>query len=181
MHTGTNVPPTAVRPRSCWHCFFLHHWNWLVDRCLIGALFGSRPDLPMGILSLFLAAKSDTKLSTLTQICSAYSWLNVGGKLLKVLGLKRLFSEESEIKRKLLKLRGRWPAPLPSRRNRRHISVTACCCSFSCLCRGKLRCRCRCRWISSLMEFAAVFTSRRHEMALGLAAWQEPRCRSFRG
>jgi hypothetical protein len=69
-------------------------------------------DLPMGVLSIVLAA-NDTKksLSTWTQICSAYSWLNVGGKLLKVLALKRLFAEEKDIKRKLQKLSGRWSRP----------------------------------------------------------------------
>jgi hypothetical protein len=84
----------------------------------------------MGVLSLFLAAKSDKKLSILTQICSAYSWVNVGGKFLKLLGLKRLFSEESEIKRKLQKRLGLWaklwPAPLPDCRNRGSISITCC-------------------------------------------------------
>ena len=73
----------------------------------------------MGVLSIVLAA-NDTKkkLSTWTQICSAYSWLNVGGKLLKVVALKRLFAEEKEIKRKLQKLSGRW-SRLPRYRNRR--------------------------------------------------------------
>jgi hypothetical protein len=66
-------------------------------------------DLPMGVLSIVLAANdTNNKLSTSTQICSAYSWLNVGGKLLKVVALKRLFTEEREIKRKLQKLSGRW-------------------------------------------------------------------------
>ncbi len=60
----------------------------------------------MGILAIFLAAASDTKLSTFTLICSAYSWLNVGGKLLKIAGLKRQLAEESDIKRKLAKLLG---------------------------------------------------------------------------
>jgi hypothetical protein len=62
----------------------------------------------MGVLSIVLAANSDTKLSTLTQVCAAYSWLNVGGKLLKLVALKRLFAEENDIKRKLQKLSGRW-------------------------------------------------------------------------
>ncbi len=67
----------------------------------------------MGVLSIVLAA-NDTgkKLSTWTQICSAYSWLNVGGKLLKVVALKRLFAEEKEIKRKVQKLSGRRSACL---------------------------------------------------------------------
>ncbi len=61
----------------------------------------------MGVLSVVLAA-NDTKkkLSTWTQICSAYSWVNVGGKLLKFLALKRLFAEAIEIKRKLHKISG---------------------------------------------------------------------------
>ena len=65
----------------------------------------------MGVLSIVLAANSDTKLSTLTQVCSAYSWLNVGGKLLKLVALKRLFAEEKDIKRKLQKLSGRRSCP----------------------------------------------------------------------
>ena len=68
-------------------------------------------DLPMGVLSIVLAANSDTKLSTLTQVCSAYSWLNVGGKLLKLVALKRLFADEQNIKRKLQKLSGRRSCP----------------------------------------------------------------------
>jgi hypothetical protein len=65
----------------------------------------------MGVLSIVLAANSDKKLDPLTQLCSAYSWLNVGGKLLKLVALKRLFAEEKEIKRKLQKLSGRWSRP----------------------------------------------------------------------
>jgi hypothetical protein len=66
----------------------------------------------MGVLSIVLAANdTNKKLSTSTQLCSAYSWVNVGGKLLKVLTLKRLFAEEKEIKRKLQKLSGRWSRP----------------------------------------------------------------------
>jgi hypothetical protein len=80
----------------------------------------------MGVLSIVLAA-NDTKrqLSTWTQICSAYSWLNVGGKFLKVVALKRLFAEEKEIKRKLQKLSGRWshPASLLSRLQIVDVSV----------------------------------------------------------
>ena len=68
-------------------------------------------DLPMGVLSIVLAANSDTKLSPLTQVCSAYSWLNVGGKLLKLVSLQRLFAEEKDIKRKMLKPSGRWSCP----------------------------------------------------------------------
>ncbi len=64
-------------------------------------------DLPMGVLSIVLAANSDKKLDPLTQLCSAYSWLNVGGKLLKLVALKRLFAEEKDIKRKMQKLSGR--------------------------------------------------------------------------
>jgi hypothetical protein len=60
----------------------------------------------MGILAIFLASASDTKLSTFTQVCTAYSWLNVGGKLLKAAGLKQQLAEESDIKRKLAKLLG---------------------------------------------------------------------------
>jgi hypothetical protein len=62
----------------------------------------------MGVLSIVLAANSDTKLSPLTQVCSAYSWLNVGGKLLKLVALKRLFAEEKDLKRKMQKPSGRW-------------------------------------------------------------------------
>jgi hypothetical protein len=58
----------------------------------------------MGILAIFLASASDTKLSSFTQVCTAYSWLNVGGKLLKLLGLKRQLAEEADIRRKLGKL-----------------------------------------------------------------------------
>ncbi len=61
----------------------------------------------MGVLSIVLAANSDKKLDPLTQLCSAYSWLNVGGKLLKLVALKRLFAEEKDIKRKMQKLSGR--------------------------------------------------------------------------
>jgi hypothetical protein len=61
-------------------------------------------DLPMGILAIFLASASDTKLSTFTQVCTAYSWINVGGKLLKLVGLKQQLAEEADIKRKLGKL-----------------------------------------------------------------------------
>jgi hypothetical protein len=60
----------------------------------------------MGILAIFLASASDTKLSTFTQVCTAYSWFNLGGKLLKIAGLKRQLAEESDIKRKLMKLLG---------------------------------------------------------------------------
>jgi hypothetical protein len=63
-------------------------------------------DLPMGILAIFLANASDTKLSTFTQVCTAYSWLNVGGKLLKIAGLKQQLAQESDVKRKLTKLLG---------------------------------------------------------------------------
>jgi hypothetical protein len=68
-------------------------------------------DIPMGVLSIALVATvtSDTKLSLLTQVCSAYSWLNVGGKLLKLLALNRLFAEEADTKRKLQKHSGRGP------------------------------------------------------------------------
>ena len=65
----------------------------------------------MGVLSIALAANSDTKLSPLTQVCSAYSWLNVGGKLLKLVSLQRLFAEEKDIKRKMQKPSGRWSCP----------------------------------------------------------------------
>ncbi len=66
----------------------------------------------MGVLSIVLAANdTNKKLSTSTQLCSAYSWVNVGGKLLKVFTLKRLFAEEKEIERKLQKLSGRWSRP----------------------------------------------------------------------
>jgi hypothetical protein len=66
----------------------------------------------MGVLSIVLAANDiNKKLSTATQLCSAYSWVNVGGKLLKVLALKRLFAEEKELIRKLRKLSGRWSRP----------------------------------------------------------------------
>jgi hypothetical protein len=65
----------------------------------------------MGVLSIALAANSDTKLSTLTLVCSAYSWLNVGGKLLRLVALQRLFAEEKDIKRKMQKLSGRWSCP----------------------------------------------------------------------
>jgi hypothetical protein len=65
----------------------------------------------MGVLSIVLAANSDTKLSAMTQVCSAYSWLNVGGKLLKLVALQRLFAEEKDIKRKMQKLAGRWSHP----------------------------------------------------------------------
>jgi hypothetical protein len=60
----------------------------------------------MGILAIFLASAADTKLSTFTQVCTAYSWLNVGCKLLKIAGLKRQLAEECDIKRKLTKLLG---------------------------------------------------------------------------
>jgi hypothetical protein len=63
-------------------------------------------DLPMGVLSIVLAANSDTKLSPLTQVCSAYSWLNVGGKLLKIVAVQRLLAEEKDTKRKMQKLPG---------------------------------------------------------------------------
>ena len=61
----------------------------------------------MGVLSIVLAANFGKKLDPLTQLCSAYSWLNVGGKLLKLVALKRLFAEEKDIKRKMQKLSGR--------------------------------------------------------------------------
>jgi hypothetical protein len=73
---------------------------WFVRRLALVAF----ADLPMGILAIFLSSASDTKLSTFTQICTAYSWLNVGGKLLKIAGLKRQLAEESDVKRKLAKL-----------------------------------------------------------------------------
>ena len=80
----------------------------------------------MGVLSIVLAA-NDTKkkLSTWTQICSTYSWVNVGGKLLKVVALKRLFAEEKEIKRKLQKLSGRWSRPACPQ-SKSQIFVSAC-------------------------------------------------------
>ena len=63
----------------------------------------------MGVLSIVLAANSDKKkLDPLAQVCSAYSWLNVGGKLLKLIALKRLFAEEKDLKRKMQKPSGRW-------------------------------------------------------------------------
>ncbi len=65
----------------------------------------------MGVLSIVLAVNSDTKLSAMTQVCSAYSWLNVGGKLLKLVALQRLFAEEKDIQRKMQKLAGRWSHP----------------------------------------------------------------------
>ena len=65
----------------------------------------------MGVLSIALAANSDTKLSPLTLVSSAYSWLNVGGKLLKLVALQRLFAEEKDIKRKMQKPSGRWSCP----------------------------------------------------------------------
>ncbi len=69
----------------------------------------------MGVLSIVLAANSDKKkLGPLTQVCSAYSWLNVGGKLLKLIALKRLFTEEKDIKRKMQKPSGRCPARMLS-------------------------------------------------------------------
>ena len=72
----------------------------------------------MGVLSIVLAAlaaNSDKKkLGPLAQVCSAYSWLNVGGKLLKLIALKRLFAEEKDIKRKMQKPSGRCPARMLS-------------------------------------------------------------------
>ncbi len=69
----------------------------------------------MGVLSIVLAANSDKKkLDPLAQVCSAYSWLNVGGKLLKLIALKRLFAEEKDIKRKMQKPSGRCRARMLS-------------------------------------------------------------------
>ncbi len=84
-------------------------------------------DLPMGVLSIVLAANSDTKLSTLTQVCSAYSWLNVGGKLLKLVALQRLFAEEKDIKRKMQKSSGRWSCPARMLIYRGLTFVAVCC------------------------------------------------------
>ena len=90
----------------------------------------------MGVLSIVLAANdTNKKLSTWTQICSAYSWLNVGGKLLKVVALKRLFAEEKDLKRKLQKLSGRWSRPARCCRNRRILGHVVVACSLWRLCR----------------------------------------------
>ena len=82
----------------------------------------------MGVLSIVLAANdTNKKLSTWTQICSAYSWLNVGGKLLKVVALKRLFAEEKDINRKLQKLSGRWSRPARLLSKSQNFRCRPCC------------------------------------------------------
>jgi hypothetical protein len=123
----------------------------------------------MGVLSIVLAANSDTKLSTLTQVCSAYSWLNVGGKLLKLVALQRLFADEKDVKRKMQKLAGRWSHP------HSHVIRIAKLLLWPFVARSLQRRRtrrlCGRGGISKLMELEATCTLRSRRLALGLAAW----------
>jgi hypothetical protein len=122
------------------------------------------------VLSIVLAANSDTKLSTLTQVCSAYSWLNVGGKFLKLVALKRIFAEEKDLKRKMQKLSGRWPCPACM------ISSIANLLLWPFVARSLWH-RCRTRslcgraGISKFMELEAGYTLPSRRLAPGLAAW----------
>ena len=124
----------------------------------------------MGVLSIVLAANSDTKLSPLTQVCSAYSWLNVGGKLLKLVALKRLFADEKDVKRKMQKLAGRWSHP------HSHVIRIAKLLLWPFVAgslqrRRRTRRLCGRRGISKLMELEATYTLRSRRLAPGLAAW----------
>jgi len=60
-------------------------------------------DLPMGVLSIVLTSSlpAGEKLSIINQLSIAWSWLNLGGKILKATALPRLWSEEKDLKRKL--------------------------------------------------------------------------------
>lgn len=60
-------------------------------------------DLPMGALSIVLTSSlpAGEKLSIINQLSIAWSWLNLGGKILKATALPRLWSEEKDLKRKL--------------------------------------------------------------------------------
>jgi hypothetical protein len=123
----------------------------------------------MGVLSIVLAANSDTKLSTLTQVCSAYSWLNVGGKLLKLVALKRLFAEEKNIKRKLQKPSGHWPCPARMIIYRESTFVTPFVAFVArSVQRRRTRRLCGRGGVSKLME-----SLRSRRLAPGLAAWQD--------
>jgi hypothetical protein len=61
--------------------------------------------LAQGALSIALLSSLQTgdKLSLLNQLCIAYSWINLGGKLLKGTGLPGLWAQEKDILRKLAK------------------------------------------------------------------------------
>ena len=61
--------------------------------------------LVQGALSIALLSSLQTgdKLSLLNQLCIAYSWINLGGKLLKGTGLPGLWAQEKDILRKLAK------------------------------------------------------------------------------
>jgi hypothetical protein len=121
-YKDTRTKKTAVCVRLHMHvCVRVQHSS--ISCCL------ARTDLPMGVLSIVLAANSDTKLSAMTQVCSAYSWLNVGGKLLKLVALQRLFAEEKDIKRKMQKLAGRWSHPHSHAIIYREFTFAAVCCS----------------------------------------------------
>jgi hypothetical protein len=60
-------------------------------------------DLPMGVLSIVLSSSlpAGEKLSVINQLSIAWSWFNLGGKILKGTALLRLWAEEKEILRKL--------------------------------------------------------------------------------
>jgi hypothetical protein len=60
-------------------------------------------DLPMGVLSIVLSSSlpAGEKLSVINQLSIAWSWFNLGGKILKATALLRLWAEEKEILRKL--------------------------------------------------------------------------------
>jgi hypothetical protein len=60
-------------------------------------------DLPMGVLSMVLNSSlpAGEKLSVINQLSIAWSWFNLGGKILKGTALLRLWAEEKEILRKL--------------------------------------------------------------------------------
>jgi hypothetical protein len=61
--------------------------------------------IAQGALSIALLSSLQTgdKLSLLNQLCIAYSWINLGGKLLKGTGLPGLWAQEKDILRKLAK------------------------------------------------------------------------------
>jgi hypothetical protein len=70
------------------------------------ALTAALEDLPMGILGIVLGTQlpAGEKLSLINNLSMTYSWFNLGGKLLKLAGLLRLWALEKDTLRKLEKL-----------------------------------------------------------------------------
>jgi hypothetical protein len=70
------------------------------------ALTAALEDLPMGILGIVLGSQlpAGEKLSLINNLSMTYSWFNLGGKLLKLAGLLRLWALEKDTLRKLEKL-----------------------------------------------------------------------------